>query len=735
MGTQGPGRKRIPNREKLTAEDDALNQIAREAEARLAAKRAARAEAREIRMKELERQQKELFHSHKEDSERYSRHSRRHASMSDDEERMSVGSRGSLRPSAPHSYSYRVEERTDRDRDLLDKGSRTASTLSAATLASLGGASSRRGSCDTSFSVETEASIRDMKESLAESEEKYRKAMVSNAQLHNEKSTLMYQVETLREELSDMEELLWESRRHYDDRTKELERERHAHRVLQFQFKDMEDTLRQTEELLTTHGIVLSPEVSTNGEAGQGEVEDDVSTDSASRLAQEPSPGGRESMLGKVPEWHPAEGEEEPVQNSVAVHAKTPNDTSEHPERNDQRETPKMSAPLVSAEMLKEWSCLEKKIQSMLKGFVENRAFSAEISRIFPDVPESLHRFILDFEETLKNATEDVSDLLDTTGQMMGPGLTAEGELPLKDFPEDPKSMEQSPAGRPMISKDCSVSSLEVHPQTYDVLMDPRKDCEDDEEPPASDDKEATENISGLTSGVCKRQEEVTDLSQEEMPGMNAVDVEEARQGRSERTSTRWLEDFVFVELYFAKPANMVETGPNQGLVDLSTNPQGVSCVDNEVCAKTNKQRGTNRGSQSCIVPAEDAVETRLKRHRALSLNSQSSKVRRLIEMAADEFKTMAVPELVPMSTQEGRVYDESTRSNSEDQNELSVGDIDSCEEVYEEPVQQPAAQQRHPVREVVVEDGKVAPGARSGRKGFSLDNRKNKHKTDCKIS
>lgn len=60
MGTQVTGRKRIPNREKLTAEDDALNQIAREAEARLAAKRAARAEAREIRMKELERQQKEV---------------------------------------------------------------------------------------------------------------------------------------------------------------------------------------------------------------------------------------------------------------------------------------------------------------------------------------------------------------------------------------------------------------------------------------------------------------------------------------------------------------------------------------------------------------------------------------------------------------------------------------------------------------------------------------------------
>ncbi|XP_068587049.1 leucine-rich repeat flightless-interacting protein 2 isoform X6 [Cebidichthys violaceus] len=325
MGTQGPGRKRVQNQEKKTAEDDALNQIAREAEARLAVRRSARAEAREIRMKELERQQKELFHSHKkyygldnkwghieqwmEDSERYSRHSRRHASMSDDEERMSVGSRGSLRPSDYSGFpvsSSRASSRTSSaraspvveekpDRDFMDKGSRTASTLSAATLASLGGASSRRGSCDTSFSVETEASIRDMKDSLAEAEEKYRKAMVSNAQLHNEKSTLMYQVENLKEELSDMEELLWESRRHCDDRTKESERERQAHRLLQFQFKETEETLRHSQELLTKHGVVVSPEVSTNGEAGQ--AVDDVTAESALRLAEEPSHGGRESTL------------------------------------------------------------------------------------------------------------------------------------------------------------------------------------------------------------------------------------------------------------------------------------------------------------------------------------------------------------------------------------------------------------------------------------------------------
>ncbi|XP_038126849.1 leucine-rich repeat flightless-interacting protein 2-like [Cyprinodon tularosa] len=320
MGTQGPGRKRVPNRDRLAAEEDALSQIAREAEARLAAKRAARAEAREIRMKELERQQKELFHSTKkyygldnkwghieqwmEDSERYSRLSRRHASVSDDEERMSVGSRGSYRPSdyggllgsssraSSRASSARaspvVEERADRE--FMEKGSRTASTLSAATLASLGGASSRRGSCDTSFSVETEASIREMKDSLLEAEEKYRRAMISNAQLHNDKTTLMFQVENLREELSDMEELLWEARRRWEESSKELERERQANSVLKGQFKEMEDRLRQTNETLTNHGVVFSPDTSN----GDVELADD---DSASPLAEDPPHSGRESVL------------------------------------------------------------------------------------------------------------------------------------------------------------------------------------------------------------------------------------------------------------------------------------------------------------------------------------------------------------------------------------------------------------------------------------------------------
>ncbi|XP_058258991.1 leucine-rich repeat flightless-interacting protein 2 isoform X9 [Hemibagrus wyckioides] len=309
MGTQVTGRKRIPNREKVSAEDDALNQIAREAEARLAAKRAARAEAREIRLKELERQQKEIYQAQRkyygldskwghieqwmEDSERYSRHSRRHTSISDDEERMSVGSRGSLRPTdyggvlgsgsraSSRASSARASPVVEERSDFLEKGSRTASTLSAATLASLGGGFSRRGSCDTSISVDTEASMREIKDSLAEAEEKYRKAMVSNAQLDNEKSNLMYQVDTLRDTLMELEELLYESRRECDEKTKECDRERHAHSVLQFQFDEMKETLKQSEELLKKHGISLGSEVTTNGETGSNMTNGPERVDSA----------------------------------------------------------------------------------------------------------------------------------------------------------------------------------------------------------------------------------------------------------------------------------------------------------------------------------------------------------------------------------------------------------------------------------------------------------------------
>uniref|UniRef100_A0A8C7BYJ9 LRR binding FLII interacting protein 1 n=1 Tax=Neovison vison TaxID=452646 RepID=A0A8C7BYJ9_NEOVI len=236
------------------------------AEARLAAKRAARAEAREIRMKELERQQKE---------------------PSEHGGHLNSSSRASSRASSARASPV-VEERPEKE--FTEKGSRGLPGLSAATLASLGGTSSRRGSGDTSISVDTEASIREikelnelkdqiqdvegkymqglkeMKDSLAEVEEKYKKAMVSNAQLDNEKTNFLYQVDTLKDMLLELEEQLAESRRQYDEKNKEFEREKHAHSILQFQFAEVKEALKQREELLEKHGIVLNSEPVTNGE-------------------------------------------------------------------------------------------------------------------------------------------------------------------------------------------------------------------------------------------------------------------------------------------------------------------------------------------------------------------------------------------------------------------------------------------------------------------------------------
>ncbi|XP_007438377.1 leucine-rich repeat flightless-interacting protein 1 isoform X13 [Python bivittatus] len=335
-------------------------------EARLAAKRAARAEAREIRMKELEKQQKEIYQVQKkyyglgtkfgdieqwmEDNERYSHKSRRNASASDEDEHISVYSRGSFRPSEYSCYlgsesrassrtssaraSPVVEERSEKD---FEKGIRTASSLSAATLASLGGTFSRRGSGDTSVSIDTEASIREikdinelkdqiqnvegkymqglkeMKDSLAEVEEKYKKAMVSNAQLDNEKTNFMYQVDTLQDALLELEEQLAESKRQFEEKSKDFEREKHARAILQFQFMEVKEALKQREELLAQYGIIPNLGVATNGEISDCLANDGLSN--SSKIVSETSHASKVSEDCTVGKANEVEMENEILEN------------------------------------------------------------------------------------------------------------------------------------------------------------------------------------------------------------------------------------------------------------------------------------------------------------------------------------------------------------------------------------------------------------------------------------
>ncbi|XP_069626102.1 leucine-rich repeat flightless-interacting protein 2 isoform X9 [Haliaeetus albicilla] len=221
MGTPGSGRKRTPVKDRFSAEDEALSNIAREAEARLAAKRAARAEARDIRMRELERQQKELEEkSEKSHSEIFSR------------------------PSSRNSVS--------------------ATPLS--------GNSSRRGSGDTSSLVDPDASLSELRDSLAEVEEKYKKAMVSNAQLDNEKNNLVYQVDTLKDVIEEKEEQIAEFYRENEEKSKELERQKHTCSVLQHKLDELKEGLRQRDELIEKHGLVIIPDGTPNGDVNHESV-------------------------------------------------------------------------------------------------------------------------------------------------------------------------------------------------------------------------------------------------------------------------------------------------------------------------------------------------------------------------------------------------------------------------------------------------------------------------------
>ncbi|XP_050827724.1 leucine-rich repeat flightless-interacting protein 2 isoform X16 [Serinus canaria] len=282
MGTPGSGRKRTPVKDRFSAEDEALSNIAREpspvwdsgscmillikfhhsflektAEARLAAKRAARAEARDIRMRELERQQKESssLYSDPVAPARIYRPSE-----------CSYSSRTSSVRSSPV-----LEEKSEKSHSEIFSRPSSRNSVSAAPQS---GNSSRRGSGDASSLVDPDASLselrdiydlkdqihdvegrymqglKELKDSLAEVEEKYRKAMVSNAQLDNEKNNLIYQVDTLKDVIEEKEEQIAEFYRENEEKSKELERQKHTCSVLQHKLDELKEGLRQRDELI-----------------------------------------------------------------------------------------------------------------------------------------------------------------------------------------------------------------------------------------------------------------------------------------------------------------------------------------------------------------------------------------------------------------------------------------------------------------------------------------------------
>ncbi|KAJ7395237.1 Leucine-rich repeat flightless-interacting protein 2 [Pitangus sulphuratus] len=131
-----------------------------------------------------------------------------------------------------------------------DEGLNSPSSRNSVSATPLSGNSSRRGSGDASSLVDPDASLSELRDSLAEVEEKYKKAMVSNAQLDNEKNNLVYQVDTLKDVIEEKEEQIAEFYRENEEKSKELERQKHTCNILQHKLDELKEGLRQRDELI-----------------------------------------------------------------------------------------------------------------------------------------------------------------------------------------------------------------------------------------------------------------------------------------------------------------------------------------------------------------------------------------------------------------------------------------------------------------------------------------------------
>nr|CAH0100526.1 unnamed protein product [Daphnia galeata] len=234
-------RKRVAGNH-YSAEEQALDQIAKEAESRLVARRLARAEAREIRMRELEKQQKEM----EENSDR----------------QFSAEINIEINPKLPVS-------RTVSTGVPLAGNNRTV-------LGSTGSfQSSRRGSEDSADDISGQSmTLRDLRQELKELEEKFRKAMVQNAQSDNEKASLMYQVELLKDKIEDMDEACALLQKEHKDKHRECEDSKREMMRIQQELNYSRYVLEERDRMIQEHGLVI---------VGDDEDSDEITTTTVSK--------------------------------------------------------------------------------------------------------------------------------------------------------------------------------------------------------------------------------------------------------------------------------------------------------------------------------------------------------------------------------------------------------------------------------------------------------------------
>lgn len=203
-----------------------------EAEARLAQRRAARAEARELRLRELEKLQQD---------------------QENDEEKQ-FGTPTYPEPSPRSGVTGRTSVRT-------------AGINST-------GQYSRRSSEDSTTDESLPANVREMRAELKELDEKFRKAMITNAQLDNEKATLTFEVELMKDKYTELEETHTQLTKEHRKKCTEYEQLRKVSTKLQEEVKALRSLLQERDQLIQEYGLVVVGEDEENGEEVESEKED-----------------------------------------------------------------------------------------------------------------------------------------------------------------------------------------------------------------------------------------------------------------------------------------------------------------------------------------------------------------------------------------------------------------------------------------------------------------------------
>lgn len=115
--------------------------------------------------------------------------------------------------------------------------------------------SSRRSSED---SLEEEGrSLRDLRHELKDVEDRFRKAMIANAQLDNERSSQSYQIQLLKDKLEEMEESHSQLQREYKDKCRDHDALKRNNDKLKEELKLVQGQLNERDTLIAEQGLVI----------------------------------------------------------------------------------------------------------------------------------------------------------------------------------------------------------------------------------------------------------------------------------------------------------------------------------------------------------------------------------------------------------------------------------------------------------------------------------------------